>query len=72
MEMFDLLLDKLVPEKIAGVCVSGILEDEELAQVLGLLDQRCTIDEALTLVLNGKRNELETQMARQAMTEQLV
>lgn len=72
MEMFGLLLDKDVPARVAGICVSGILEDEDLGQVLALLNQRCTIDEALSLILTEKKREIETEAARREMSTKLL
>lgn len=64
MELFNLLLEKDVPEKVAGVFMKANMEDDEIACVLELLDQNCTIDEAISLVLNKKKRDLETELAR--------
>lgn len=72
MELFDLLLEKEVPEKIAGVFVTTELEEEELTQTLELLDQKCTIEEALGLVLTNKMKELESNLARKKLNAMIL
>lgn len=72
MELFDLLIEKDVPEKIAGVFMTTNMKDEEIACVLELLDQNCTIDEALTLVLTEKMKNLETELARRDLNSAIL
>jgi hypothetical protein len=72
MELFDLLIEKDVPEKVAGVFMRTEMEDEEIACVLELLDQDCTIDEALTLVLTKKKRDIETEIARRDLNSAIL
>lgn len=64
MELYNTLMEKEVPEKVAKTFLEADLDTDELEEILSLIDQGLEYDQAISTVLIQKKEELEKEEQR--------